>query len=185
MGPWSEHGEGTGGYYSCNKYDESKDKGNKSDAENAKSDLDRYLHYYTRYHGHSDGQKFAQKQLKLTEGRMAEFQDSDKNDNNTTWADLEFLQDANEQIVKCRRVLKYTYGFAFQQFSISPSAPDSSKNVIKMRKDRFEHLQLMLESFTEKLSELTEKPLHEVDRAEVVNQVSFFMAIIYLDCVYV
>lgn len=170
MGDWADHGERTGGYYSCNKYEEGKD--DNEETATAKSDLDRYLHYYTRYHGHSDGQTFAQKQLGLTEGRMAAFQDSEMNDKNTTWADLEFMVHANEQIVKCRRALKYTYGFAFQNFAISPSASDIVKDAIKMKKERFEHLQQLLEAFTERLSELAEKPLHEVDKSQVVNQTS-------------
>ena len=42
-----------------------------------------------------------------------------------------------------------------------------------MQKERFEHHQEMLERFTENLSELSEKPLAEMARTDVVNQVSF------------
>ena len=39
MGPWSDHGQNTGGYYKCNKYDPT---GTDNNAEKAKAELDRY-----------------------------------------------------------------------------------------------------------------------------------------------
>ena len=42
-----------------------------------------------------------------------------------------------------------------------------------MQKERFEHHQEMLERFTENLSELSEKPLAEMSRTDVVNQVRY------------
>jgi len=78
---------------------------------------------------------------------------------NAKWSDVEFLKTANEQLVECRRVLKYTYVYAYY---LTSSAA--------MQKERFEHHQEMLEKFTENLSELSEKPLNEMDRTDVVNQ---------------
>jgi ariadne-1 len=158
MGDWHEHGSNTGGYYKCNKFDpnNSNPSEDQSDAAKAKRELDRYLHYYKRYHAHSEAQKFAKKQLKETEARMILLQESSEN---AKWSDVEFLKAANEQLVECRRVLKYTYAFAYY---MSPSA--------MMQKERFEHHQEMLERFTENLSELSEKPLDQMDRTDVVNQ---------------
>ena len=81
------------------------------------------------------------------------------------WSDVEFLKTANEQLVECRRVLKYTYVYAYYLTATDKQA---------MRKERFEHHQEMLERFTENLSELSEKPLAEMDRTDVVNQVIYF-----------
>lgn len=158
-GDWSQHGANTGGYYKCNKYDASApdDNTDQSDTARAKRELDRYLHYYKRYHAHDQAQKFAQKQLKETEHRMVLLQESCEN---AKWTDVEFLKTANEQLVECRRVLKYTYTFAYY-------LTDESK---KMQKERFEHHQEMLERFTECLSELSEKSLNDMDRTDVVNQ---------------
>jgi len=158
MGEWSEHGANTGGYYKCNKFDTSgTDVNDHSDAAKAKRELDRYLHYYKRYHAHSEAQAFAKKQLKETESRMILLQESS---DNARWSDVEFLKTANEQLIECRRVLKYTYTFAYY-------LTDESK---KMQKECFEYHQEMLERFTENLSELSEKPLAEMDRTDVVNQ---------------
>ena len=74
------------------------------------------------------------------------------------WSDVEFLKVANEQLVECRRVLKYTYVFAYYMDGRS------------QKRDRFEHHQEMLERFTENLSELSEKPIEEMNRTDVVNQ---------------
>ena len=52
-GDWNEHGATTGGYYNCNKFNaDVKDSDDQSDTAKAKRELDRYLHYYSRYHGH-------------------------------------------------------------------------------------------------------------------------------------
>mmetsp|Transcript_110043 Transcript_110043/g.318120 ORF Transcript_110043/g.318120 Transcript_110043/m.318120 type:complete len:496 (-) Transcript_110043:110-1597(-) len=158
MGDWQEHGSNTGGYYKCNKYDPNSGSpaDDQSDAARAKRELDRYLHYYKRFHAHAEAQKFAIKQLKETEARMVLLQESS---DDAKWSDVEFLKTANEQLVECRRVLKYTYVFAYYM------EPNSA-----MQKERFEHHQEMLERFTEVLSELSEKPLNEMDRTDVVNQ---------------
>jgi ariadne-1 len=159
MGDWNDHGANTGGYYKCNRYDSKGGPGgpeDQSDAAKAKRELDRYLHYYKRYHAHSEAQKFAKKQLKETEARMVLLQESS---DDAKWSDVEFLKAANEQLVECRRVLKYTYVYAYYM-----DTGDA------MQKERFEHHQEMLERFTENLSELSEKPLNEMDRTDVVNQ---------------
>lgn len=153
MGDWAAHGANTGGYYKCNKFNPN-DDGNQSDAAKAKRELDRYLHYYKRYHAHSEAADFASKSVKETEARMVLLQEQN---NDTTWTDVEFLKTANEQLVECRRVLKYTYAFAFYLTD-------------EQKRSRFEYHQEMLERFTENLSELSEKPLEQMCRTEVVNQ---------------
>ena len=193
MGDWADHGASTGGYYKCNKFDasggDSSSSTDYSDAAKAKRDLDRYLHFYKRFHAHAEAQKFAQKQLKETEQRMILLQEQSA-DAGIKWTDVEFLKTANEQLVECRRVLKYTYVFAFYLSSSSSSNGDGGNNKSKghkdyggstaaalftsttamMQRERFEHHQEMLERFTEHLSELSEKPLNEMDRTQIVNQ---------------
>lgn len=134
-GDWKDHNAETGGYYNCNKFHE-KDgaEGDQSDAAKAKRELDRYLHYYKRYHAHAEAQKFAMKQLKETETRMMQLQDC-KHD--ATWTDVEFMKTANEQLVECRRVLKFTYVFAYYMFtpvnSLISNASSSDKNAPKAK----------------------------------------------------
>eukprot|EP00594_Rhizosolenia_setigera_P014635 CAMPEP_0178956058 /NCGR_PEP_ID=MMETSP0789-20121207/9993_1 /TAXON_ID=3005 /ORGANISM="Rhizosolenia setigera, Strain CCMP 1694" /LENGTH=542 /DNA_ID=CAMNT_0020637845 /DNA_START=103 /DNA_END=1731 /DNA_ORIENTATION=- len=154
MQDWKDHGANTGGYYKCNKFDPN-NADDDSEQARAKREIDRYLHYYKRYHAHQQAQDFAKNQLQETEAKMEKYQESRED---TTWSDVEFLKTAVDQLVECRRVLKYTYAFAFYLVDG------------KGKKDKFEHHQEMLERFTEDLSELSEKPMQEIDRTDVVNR---------------
>lgn len=75
----------------------------------------------------------------------------------STWADVQYLRQAVELVIECRRVLKYTYTLGY--FLTDNSA----------EKQLFEHHQEMLEKNTEKLQEYTEMTLEDLDRAQVVN----------------
>jgi len=152
---WKEHGSETGGYYKCNRFAEENDgQDDDSDQAKAKRELNKYLHYYQRFHAHSKAQEFAVKSLAETEVRMTNLQDDNSS---MSYIDVQFLKSANEQLIECRRVLKYTYCHAYYMVDKS------------IQKNQFEHHQEMLEKFTEKLSELSEQPLEQVDRTDVVN----------------
>eukprot|EP00638_Chattonella_subsalsa_P015431 CAMPEP_0117848098 /NCGR_PEP_ID=MMETSP0949-20121206/20196_1 /TAXON_ID=44440 /ORGANISM="Chattonella subsalsa, Strain CCMP2191" /LENGTH=470 /DNA_ID=CAMNT_0005694849 /DNA_START=125 /DNA_END=1536 /DNA_ORIENTATION=- len=153
MGPWSEHGANTGGYYKCNRF-ESKASPEDNDAARAKAELDRYLHYYQRYHGHHQAQKYAEKQQAATEQRMVELQEASEG---STWIDVQFLKNATDQLIECRRALKYTYVYGYY-------LPDSSPH-----KSLFEDHQENLEKFTEHLSGLSEMSFDRMERTEVIN----------------
>ena len=142
MGPWTEHGANTGGYYKCNKYDPAAPTKDEKvgtaplsppthlhvrmhwsrplliplfpplpfqDGAKAKAELDRYLHYYKRYDNHHKAQQYAEKQEEEIERRMMRLQETD----GSRWIDVQFLKAANEKLVECRRVLKYTYVFGY------------------------------------------------------------------------
>jgi hypothetical protein len=72
----------------------------------------------------AEAQKFAKRQLVETEKRMVLLQESK---DYSTWTDVEFLKSANEQLVECRRVLKYTYTFAY--YLTMPPKTDSIETV--------------------------------------------------------
>ena len=68
LGPWSEHGDQTGGYYNCNKYETVKNKDEKMRQDEtaraaAKHELDRYMHFFERYTNHNRARKFADKTM--------------------------------------------------------------------------------------------------------------------------
>lgn len=155
-GPWSDHGTSTGGYYKCNRYTgDSKRgrKGKKTDKDLAKAELDRYLHYFQRYANHDQALKIAGKRIRAAERRMQELQESSKQ---ASWIDVQFLREATDELIECRRVLKYTYCHAYYL--------EDSKE-----KHLFEDHQSQLESHTEKLTELSEMNLDKIDRAQTIN----------------
>jgi len=161
MGVWAEHGNHTGGYYKCNRYDPKNKKGSggvETSAEKAKADLDRYLHYYQRFHNHDQSKRFAEKLRKSTETRMTQLHGKS---GSQTWMDVQFLKNAVEQVLQCRKVLKYTYVFAY-------FLQEEQGHTMEER-NLFEYLQEQLEKTTEKLSELSEVPVEKLDQAEVTN----------------
>jgi len=185
IGDWSQHGQHSGGYYNCNKFQMDAEPKGQTDVDKAKRELDRYLHYYKRYHAHDEAQEFAYKQLQDTGKKMMALQECK---DNATWADVEFLKTANEQLVECRRVLKFTYVFAYYMTTPPKKKVEKDKSSNKKgdtlkeeqltaeeqkknrQKEVFETHQGMLEEFTEGLSDMVEKPLKDIDRTGVVNK---------------
>lgn len=154
MGNWSDHGQNTGGYYKCNRFESGKIPAeNDNEQQKAKAELDRYLHYYKRYHAHDSSLKFATGQRDKADKIFLERQESQR----FPWTDIQFLKQAEEQVIECRRILKYTYVLGFFLIDGTPI------------KQLFEHHQEMLEKNTERLHEYTEKPIELIDRTQVVN----------------
>jgi len=161
MGPWTEHGANTGGYYKCNRYDPT-NAPVEDEAGRAKRELDRYLHYYKRFQSHHQAQHFAEKQLQTTERRMVELQEST---GGSSWIDVQYLKTANEMVIECRRTLKYTYTFGY--YLTSPRAKEREDR--GKHRELFENMQEDLERYTEVLSELTEQPVDRMDKESIIN----------------
>ena len=61
LGPWEDHGERTGGFYACNRYEKGKQRGEYDEVQKqrdmAKHSLERYMHYYERWVAHAKSQE--------------------------------------------------------------------------------------------------------------------------------
>lgn len=143
MGIWSEHNNS----FQCNRFVPVTEGNDKL----VKLELDRYLHYFQRYSIHDEAMKFAVKQLIGVDDKVQQYLDSETC--SSSWMDVQFLKNAMTQVVECRRMLKYTYIYAFYLPTDCPS------------RELFEHQQEMLEKNTERLQEVTEAK----DIASVVN----------------
>lgn len=158
MGSWTEHGQNTGGFYKCNRFTALETNSSASEAARAKAELDRYLHYYQRYHGHDQGLQYAQKRLeKIDQILTSPSSSSSSGVPSSSYADVQFLKSAAELVITCRRVLKYTYVLGY-------FLPDNTPE-----KQLYEYHQEMLEKNTERLQEMLEKPSESLDQAQVVN----------------
>ncbi|GFY82664.1 IBR domain-containing protein [Actinidia rufa] len=66
LGAWSDHGERTGGFYACNRYETAKQEGAYDETERrremAKNSLERYTHYYERWATNQSLEKLSDKQ---------------------------------------------------------------------------------------------------------------------------
>jgi len=61
MGPWADHGQSTGGYYSCNKFKAGAKTDVGDERSKAKADSEKYIWYFTRFDNHEKAGRFAAK----------------------------------------------------------------------------------------------------------------------------
>ncbi|ONK72465.1 uncharacterized protein A4U43_C04F19720 [Asparagus officinalis] len=156
LGAWSNHGERTGGFYACNRYEAAKQEGlldeDEKRRERAKNSLERYTHYYERWATNQLSRKKALAELQnIKIGKLEKL--SIKLCLPET--ELKFLVEAWEQIVECRRVLKWTYAYGYYL----PDTEDAKRQL-------FEYLQGEAESGLERLHACAEKELQSYFDAE-------------------
>jgi ariadne-1 len=151
-GDWKSHGEHTGGYFSCNKYDNSGAKDLDNEAARLKEEADRYLHYFNRYFLHETAAKSipALREKALDKQRVYR---------EITAGNPDFLLEAVDLLERCRHILKYTYVYGFY-------LPDGSRG-----KDFFEYLQANAEGITERLSGLVNSPVTQLDVTAFKNTI--------------
>jgi len=160
-GDWSSHGSATGGFYKCNIYEKRKTDGQTTKEEqaqqDAKSELERYSFYFTRYDNHIRSINQMKKTLEEAETRMGELMSKFK------WKPNEasFIKEAANTIIDCRRLLAWTYPIGYYM-----------DDKFQMR-DLFHQYQKDLEVYTEHLHELAEQKLEVFKdnnkRADVIN----------------
>eukprot|EP00803_Ostreobium_quekettii_P000363 evm.model.scf_159.2 EVM.evm.TU.scf_159.2 scf_159:22345-29222(-) len=159
--PWSTHNESTGGFYACNRYEVARERGDFDDEtrkrDHARESLERYTHYYERWAAH----ELAHKKAKDDRNRVA-VADEDSSVGKLSKisripeGQLKFILEAWNQVVECRRILKYSYAYGYYAFQDG----DESK------KSFFEFLQGDAEKSLENLHSMVEKKLKDVLDAE-------------------
>ncbi|XP_077227066.1 putative E3 ubiquitin-protein ligase ARI8 [Tasmannia lanceolata] len=156
LGAWSDHGEKTGGFYACNRYETAKQEGAYDETEKrremAKNSLERYTHYYERWATNQSSRQKALSDLQQMQAVQLE-KLSDKQ--SQPESQLKFITDAWLQIVECRRVLKWTYAYGYY-------LPEHEL----ARRQFFEYLQGEAESGLERLHQCAEKELQVYLEAE-------------------
>ena len=105
----------------------------------ARERLDRYIHYFSRYDNHERARRHARQLMVKLEKKMDRLQ----SEKGLTYKDVECMKSAVEAILKGRRVLKWSYVFAFY-------CEDAKEQAL------FEFLQQQLETNNEHLLELVE-----------------------------
>jgi ariadne-1 len=96
---WKSHGEHTGGYYSCNKYEQSDGKKRDDEAAVLKARADMFNHYYARYFSHELNKKAA-------ETKRSEMDEQSNRYRDMTGRDPKFLKDGLELLIGLRHMLK-------------------------------------------------------------------------------
>jgi len=150
-GDWTTHGSQTGGYFSCNKYEQSDRFKVDKDNERIKEELKRFQFYFQRYFEHGLKEKDAEKAKEKVIARQMEFRALTANN-------PEFLMDAQKLLIQVRHALKYTYVFGFFLSQSDPFRP------------LFEDQQTRLEAVTENLADLAFAPMEKLDPQALKNQ---------------
>ncbi|KAJ9701435.1 hypothetical protein PVL29_006681 [Vitis rotundifolia] len=149
LGAWSDHGERTGGFYACNRYEAAKQEGVYDETERrremAKNSLERYTHYYERW---ATNQSSRQKALADLHQMQTVHIEKLSDKQCQPESQLKFITEAWLQIVECRRVLKWTYAYGYY-------LPEHELP----RRQFFEYVQGEAESGLERLHQCAEKEL--------------------------
>ncbi|KAK9159503.1 hypothetical protein Syun_005844 [Stephania yunnanensis] len=149
LGSWSDHGERTGGFYACNRYETAKQEGVYDETEKrremAKNSLERYTHYYERW---ATNQSSRQKAIADLQQMQAVHIERLSDKQCQPESQLKFITEAWLQIIECRRVLKWTYAYGYYLPEY-----EHAKRVF------FEYLQGEAESGLERLHQCAEKEL--------------------------
>eukprot|EP00898_Chlorokybus_atmophyticus_P007190 jgi/Chlat1/7472/Chrsp6S09193 len=149
--------------HSCGRFKEEKEKA----AAQASRDLQRYLHYHSRWKAHMDSQKLEQKQKENTEAKIARLEESDSTVRGYSW-----LTNGLLQLFQCRRVLAYSYCFAYYMFGSELFADEITEQQNSINQNLFEDHQEQLAETVERLSKTLETPIDCIDeevRMQVVN----------------
>ncbi|XP_026443031.1 probable E3 ubiquitin-protein ligase ARI7 [Papaver somniferum] len=165
LGDWSTHGDKTGGFYACNIYEKAKLEGRYKEEDKlkeAKDYLDRYTFYYERFAENQKSRLKAAGSLQKTiSSDFANLSDRYR----LTASNLQVIIDAWQQIIECRRVLKWTYAYGYY-------LPQSEH----AKKQFFQYLQGEAESGLERLHHWAEveiqRYIKEDDAPEDFNDFS-------------
>jgi ariadne-1 len=158
LGPWSDHGERTGGFYNCNVYKRKIDKGeideDEAKRQHARQSLERYMHYWQRWAEHDKARKTARSQLEKWETSSLEVLGERVA---TPPSQLRFVLDAWREVINCRRVLKWTYAVGYYTFDDTPAGKHDSET--HAAKQFFEFTQRDAENALERMNHKVEKVL--------------------------
>ncbi|GMH44741.1 hypothetical protein BSKO_12693 [Bryopsis sp. KO-2023] len=157
LADWNNHGDETGGYYQCNGYEARRREEGLTDdeqrRENARLTIERYTHYFERWTSHHSAHKQAieDRSRVVTSGEALPGLEVGTTTKLVSMdVDLTHIKEAWDQVVECRRILKYSYAYGYHTF-----LDETSKN----KKQFFEFLQGDAENSLERLHDLVEGKL--------------------------
>lgn len=161
---WKKHSSSTGGYYRCTRYEiiqhveeQSKEMTVEAEKKHRRfQELDRFMHYYTRFKNHELSYQLEQRLLKTAKEKMEQLSRA-LSGTAGGCPDTTFIEDAVQELLKTRRILKcsYPYGFFLE--------PKSTK------KEIFELMQTDLEMVTEDLAQKVNRPYLRTPRHKIIR----------------
>lgn len=164
MEPWKKHSSLTGGYFQCNRYEvlnkvSKKEKDQLTEAEDSHSkvvELNRFVHYYTRFRNHEQSYIIEKPLLESTKSKFETIINAIMQTD--TEVDARFIEDAIRELLRARRILRSSYVFGFYL--------DSTRTY---KKFIFEFIQTEFEESTEILSQMIARPYLKTPRSKIIR----------------
>ena len=131
--------------------------------EHAKRELSRYVHYHDRYKAHTDSFKLEIKLKETIQENISKLEERD-----SAFKDFSWLTSGLNRLFRSRRVLSYSYPFAFFMFGdlFNNEMTEAEKEI---KQHLFEEQQQQLEANIEKLSLFIEEPFHQYTEDKVAE----------------
>ncbi|KZV52653.1 hypothetical protein F511_07046 [Dorcoceras hygrometricum] len=146
--------------HSCGRYKEDTEK----NAERAKRDLYRYMHYHNRYKAHTDSFKQESRLKETIKEKVSSLEARDSNLRDFSW-----VMNGLYRLFRSRRALSYSYPFAFYMFGDELFKDEMTNCKREIKQHLFEDQQQQLESNVEKLSKFLEEPFDEYTEEQVMQ----------------
>ncbi|KAJ3674045.1 hypothetical protein LUZ60_006037 [Juncus effusus] len=145
--------------HSCGRFNEDQ----KLKSEYAKRNLYRYVHYHNRYKAHTDSLK----QESVLKEKIKEKIAVSESKEGSEIKDYSWVGSGLGRLFRSRRVLSYSYPFAYYMFGDELFKDEMTPKERELRKNLFEDQQQQLEFNVERLSGFLEKDFQDLPDNEV------------------
>lgn len=122
------------------------------------------MHYHNRYKAHTDSFKLESKLKEIIQGKVAISEERDSRLRDYSW-----VNNGLSRLFRSRRVLSYSYPFAFYMFGDELFKDEMSEQQREIKQHLFEDQQQQLEANVEKLSKILEEPFDQFTDDKVVE----------------
>lgn len=122
------------------------------------------MHYHNRYKAHTDSFKL---ESKLRETILEKVTISEEKESRLR--DFSWVTNGLYRLFRSRRVLSYSYPFAFYMFGDELFRDEMTKEEIELKQHLFEDQQQQLEENVEKLSKYLEEPFEQYSDDKVMH----------------
>lgn len=145
--------------HSCGRYKEDRER----EAARAERDLERYMHYHSRWQAHTDSLKLEAKQKVSVQDKIGKLEASESLVKDYSW-----LTTGLQRLFRARKALSYSYPFAFYMFGNDLFKDEITPEQSVIYQNLFEDQQQQLEGTIERLSKTIESPFEfNVDDSRV------------------
>ncbi|XP_021804396.1 probable E3 ubiquitin-protein ligase ARI1 [Prunus avium] len=122
------------------------------------------MHYHNRYKAHTDSFKLESNLKESIQKKVAVSEEKDSRLRDFSW-----VNNGLSRLFRSRRVLSYSYPFAFYMFGEELFKDEMTKEEREIKQHLFEDQQQQLEENVEKLSKFLEAPFDDYNENEVMD----------------